>query len=171
MEEGKAVTKVSDVKELVQKGVKDPRKAFPHIRKLAESGDWKVREVAATALVEISKKRRREVVEEMLRWVEDDDQNVRRAAVEGLRDIARKEPNDIVAVLEKAKTDTSLYVKKSVANVLRNASKRNPDFVLSLCRTWLNLCNPNTNWIIRDGLRKLKKTRPNEVKEILEKLG
>lgn len=170
MEDAKVITKVSDVEQLVQKGVEGPRKAFPHIRKLAESENWKVREVAATTLVEISKKRRHEVVEEMSRWVEDDNQNVRRAAVEGLRDMARKEPNDIVAVLEKAKTDTSLYVKKSVANVLRNASKRNPDFVLNLCRTWLNLRNPNANWIIRNGLRKLKKTRPSEVKEVLEKL-
>jgi 3-methyladenine DNA glycosylase AlkC len=170
MNDAKVITKVSDVKQLVQKGVKDPRKAFPHIRRLAESEDWKAREVAATTLVEISKKRRREVVEEMLRWVEDVNQNVRRAAVEGLRDIARKEPNDIVAVLEKAKNDTSLYVKKSVANILRNAGKRNPDFVLNLCRTWLNLRNPNANWIIRKGLRKLEKTRPSEVKEVLEKL-
>lgn len=99
MEKAKIVTKVSDVKELVQKALEDPKEAFPYARKLAESEDWKVREVAATALVEISKKRRREVVEEALGWVEDDNENVRRAAVEGLRDIARKEPNDIVAVL------------------------------------------------------------------------
>lgn len=170
MEKAKIVTKVSDVKELVQTVLEDPKEAFPYVIKLAESEDWKVREVAATALVEISKKRRREVVEEALGWVEDDNENVRRAAVEGLRDIARKEPNDIVAVLEKAKTDTSLYLKKSVANVLRNANKRSPDFVLNLCRTWLNLRNPDTNWIIRNGLKKLKDTHPIEVEEILEKL-
>ena len=32
MDESKAVTKVSDVKELVRKGVKDPKEALTHIR-------------------------------------------------------------------------------------------------------------------------------------------
>jgi hypothetical protein len=64
MEKADAVTKVSDVKELVQTALEDPNEAFPYVKKLAESENWKVREVAAAALVEISKKKRREVVEE-----------------------------------------------------------------------------------------------------------
>ena len=53
------VTRVSEVKGIVQKGTKNPREAFSEIRKLAESEDWKVREVAATALGEKVKERNR----------------------------------------------------------------------------------------------------------------
>ncbi len=34
----------------MENGVKDAREAFAHVRNLAESEDWRVREVAATAL-------------------------------------------------------------------------------------------------------------------------
>jgi len=71
-------------------------------------------------------------------------------------------------IFEKLKTDSNLYVRKSVANVLRNASRKNPDFVLDLCKRWAVLKNSNTRWIIKDGLRKLKESRPKEAKEILD---
>jgi 3-methyladenine DNA glycosylase AlkC len=54
---------------------------------------------------------------------------------------------------------------------LRNASKRNPEFVLDLCKKWVLLKNPNTNWIIKEGLRKLKESHPKEVEEILNLLS
>ena len=86
------VTKVFDAKDIVEKGVTNPKAAFPEIRKLAESDDWKMREVAATVLVEISRKKPDEVIPEMTSWADDSDLNVRRAASEGLRLVARKNP-------------------------------------------------------------------------------
>jgi len=65
------VTKVEEVKNLVELGIKQPEEAFPEIKQLAQKDDWKVREVAASCLVEISKKRLQEVVAEMTAWVED----------------------------------------------------------------------------------------------------
>ena len=50
------VTKVSEVKDIVKKGIVTPQNTFSEIKKMAENDDWKVREVAATVLVEISKK-------------------------------------------------------------------------------------------------------------------
>ena len=51
-----AITKVSDVKDLLTQARQDPRKSFAAILKLASSKDWKEREVAATLLVEASKR-------------------------------------------------------------------------------------------------------------------
>ena len=82
------VTKVSDVKEIVKKGIANPRQAFPEIKALARSDDWAEREVSATALVEISKKQPDELIAEMLRWSKVQDPNVRRTASESLRHIA-----------------------------------------------------------------------------------
>ena len=164
------VRKVADVADLVAKGKDEPRRALPAVRRLAGSRDWQAREVAATVLVEISKKQADAVIEAMLVWAEDADVNVRRAASEGLRHLARVSPERIVPVLDQLMADESQYVKKSVANVLRNASKRHPEFVLSLCRRWSRSGNPHTHWIIRDGLRKLKETDPQAVDKIVAEL-
>ncbi|MBU3978083.1 HEAT repeat domain-containing protein [Patescibacteria group bacterium] len=165
------VTKVSDVKNIVKNGIQNPKSVFSQIRQMAESEDWKIREVAATALVEISKKKTDEVVEEMSNWAKDSNPNVRRTASEGLRDVARKNPDKVIAVLDKLKTDKDIYVKKSVANVLRNATRNSAEFVLNICLKWALLKNPDTNWIIKDGLRKAKTTNSKEVERILKSLA
>ncbi len=162
------VTKVWHGKDILQKGIADPRQAVPDIKALATSDDWSEREVAATALVKISKKQPDKVVAEMLIWSTDRDPNVRRTASEALRYLARKRPADILPVLENLKTDSNLYVRKSVANVLRNAGNYDPDFVLNVCSRCAALRNTNTKWIIKDGLRKLKTTRASEVDYILK---
>ncbi len=164
------VTKVADVRDIVKIGVVNPHNAFPKIKALASSDDWIKREVAATALVEISKKEPEKVVAEMLSWSQDSNPHVRRTSSEGLRHIARKHPAAVLTVLENLNTDSSLYVRKSVANVLRNAGNYDPDFVLEVCSRWAKLGDPNTNWIVKDGLRKLKQTRSMEVDTIIGSL-
>jgi DNA alkylation repair enzyme len=160
------VTKVGEVKNLVELGIKQPEEAFPKVKQLAQSDDWKAREVAATCLVEIGRKKTDEVIQEMMRWADDANPNVRRVSSEGLRGIVRRNPDKVLPVIGKLKTDDNLYVKKSVANVLRNASKYDSAFVFDLCTKWAKLNNQNTNWIIKDGMKKL----PTEEQERLKSL-
>ncbi|RLJ07988.1 MAG: hypothetical protein DRP16_02275, partial [Candidatus Aenigmatarchaeota archaeon] len=145
---------IDDVRDIIKKGIYSLHNALPEIRELASHKDWKKREDAATALVEISKKKEYEVVSEMIIWAEEKDPNIRRASSEGLRSVARRNPEKILPVIEKLKTDDSLYVRKSVAALLRAISKKNPEFVADLCRKWAKLKNKNTNWIIRQGIKK-----------------
>ncbi|HEY0429034.1 MAG TPA: HEAT repeat domain-containing protein [Pyrinomonadaceae bacterium] len=145
------------MKDIVRQAIDDPKQSFPVIMKLAMSEDWKEREVAATILVETGKKRPGQVIEEMFLWADHTNPNVRRTASEGLREIARRKPELILPILEKLKRDAHIYVKKSVANVLRNAGNYHPDFVLRICSEWAADKNPHTDWIIKDGLRKLRK--------------
>jgi len=163
------VTKVEEVKNLVELGIKQPEAAFPKIKQLAQSDDWKAREVAATCLVEISKKKTNEVIQEMLHWADDGNPNVRRTSSEGSRAIARRSLDKVLPVIEKLNKDNSLYVKKSVANVLRNASRYNPNFVSKLCQKWALLDNQNTNWIIKDGIKKLSPEQQEEVLSLIKK--
>jgi len=65
------VTKVSDVSDLLVQARQDPHQSFPAILKLAGSEDWKEREVAASLLVEASKKKPNEIVAEMIRWADN----------------------------------------------------------------------------------------------------
>jgi len=161
------ITKVSDIRPLVKRGIENPKKAFGEIKKLAASKDWKVREVAATALVEISKKKSEEVIKEAFRWAKNKDENIRRAASEGLRDIARKNPEKVLPVIEELKSDKNLYVKKSVANILRNASRKSLDFTFRVCQKWAKLKNPDTNWIIKAGMKKLSKEQQDKLKSLI----
>jgi 3-methyladenine DNA glycosylase AlkC len=165
------INKIADVPHLVPKGRASPDAAFGEILLLAASDSWQEREVAATALVEISKKHSEAVVAELLRWARSPDANIRRAASEGLRDLGRRTPDVVVPVLELLRADHALYVRKSVANVLRNAGKRHPEFVLNLCRRWAKVGDPLTDWVVKDGLRKLQESEPAQVKQIIRCLG
>ena len=86
---------------------------------LASSEDWQEREVAATILVEGSKKKLVEIVDEMILWASHPNPNIRRTASEGLRDVARKNPEIVLPVIVKLRDDPNIYVKKgSVAKII-----------------------------------------------------
>jgi 3-methyladenine DNA glycosylase AlkC len=161
------ITKASDVRHIIEASIRDLRQAFPTIMELAYSESWEEREVAATILVEASKKKPGEVVREMLFWADHPNPNVRRTASEGLRGVARRSPELVLPVLTKLKGDPHIYVKKSVANVLRNAGNYHPEFVLKVCEGWAAEGSPHTAWIIKDGLRKLRGKYPEKVGEIV----
>ncbi len=164
------IAKIHDIDELLARGRVEPDAVFPELRRLAASDQWQTREVAATALVEIGKRHPVAVLDTAQGWAKDHDANIRRAASEGLRGIVKVDPQAVRPVLETLRTDPELYVKKSVANVLRNASGKHPELVLSICRQWSRSSNPHTGWIVKEGLRKLKSSRPRDVAAILETL-
>jgi len=158
---------IDDVRGIIEQGIHSLSDALPGIRKLASHKDWKKREDAATALVEISKKKEDDIIREMIIWAGNKEPNIRRAASEGLRGVARRNPEKILPVFEKLKTDDSLYVKKSVAALLRAISKKNPEFLLDLCRKWARLKNKKTNWIIKQGIKKLSEEQQEELNSLL----
>ena len=164
------IAKVQDIKELLGRGRRDPDAVWPELKRLAASDQWQTREVAATALVEIGKRHPVTVLRTARRWAKDHDANVRRAASEGLRGIVKADPEAVRPVLEMLRTDPEVYVKKSVANVLRNASGKHPEFVLGICRQWARSGNRDTAWIVKDGLRKLRSSRPRDVALVLDML-
>ena len=164
------IAKIQDIKGLLDRGRRDPEAVFPELKRLAASDQWQTREVAATALVEIGKRHPAAVLELAGRWAKDRDTNIRRTASEGLRGIVKLDPEAVRPVLETLRADPELYVKKSVANVLRNASGKHPDFVLAICRQWSHSDSPHTWWIVKDGLRKLKASRPRDVAGVLKAL-
>jgi 3-methyladenine DNA glycosylase AlkC len=91
--------------------------------------------------------------------------NVRRWSSEGCRPrlpwamalpAFKKDPALILPILEALRADDSKFVQKSVANNLNDIAKDNPDIVLTFAEKWQG-SHPNTNWIIRHGLRTLLK--------------
>lgn len=165
------VTQIDDIKPLLLEGRRNPRAVFPRLRVLAGSDAWQEREVAATALVELAKRHPVAVLATAAKWALARDANLRRAASEGLRGLVQRDPAGVRPVLEVLRDDPDLYVKKSVANVLRNATRTQPDFVVHLCEEWATSANPDTRWIVRDGLRKMKTVRPQAASRILTSLA
>lgn len=161
------IARIQDIKPLLAEARANPQAAFPAIRELAASEQWQTREVAATALVEIGKHHQVAVLRQARLWARDRNGNVRRAASEGLRGIVKVDPESVRPVLESLNADSDLYVRKSVGNVLRNASGKHAEFVLDLCRRWARSPDARTQWIVKDGLRKLKASRPREVAAIV----
>ena len=162
------ISKVSDVPEVTREAIADLQRALPLVRKLAASSDWKEREVAATILVEASKKNAEGVLAAMGKWAGDPDPNIRRAASESLRGLARCDPARILPILDRLNDDESLYVRKSVASMLRNASGKHADFVLQVARRWARDASTRTQWVIREGLKKLRESHRDEVSRVLE---
>ena len=165
------INRISDIKPLLLEGRQDPNAVMTRLRALAASSSWQEREVAATALVELAKRHPDVILATAAKWAQARDANIRRAASEGLRGVVQREPERVRPILETLREDSDLYVKKSVANVLRNATRTQADFVVELCTEWARSTNPHTRWIIRDGLRKLKSTRPMDAIRILSFLA
>ena len=76
----------------------------------------------------------------------------------------------VLPVLTQLRGDSSLYVKKSVANLLRDGGKSQPALVLETAARWAADGDRHTDWIVKNGLKKLIETHPAQVKPILEQL-
>ncbi|MFZ2490541.1 MAG: DNA alkylation repair protein [Thermoanaerobaculia bacterium] len=168
---GPRIAKIADVPDLARDAMDDLGRALPRIRKLAASDGWTEREVAATVLVEVSRKKPDAVLEAMQAWARDRDPNIRRAASESMRSMARRDPMRVLPILEGLRADESLYVRKSVASMLRNASGKHPGFVLRVAQRWAKEFGPRTNRIIREGVKKLRRSHADEVAILLASLG
>ncbi len=99
------------------------------------------------------------------KWLTHSHPNVRRWISEGCRPRLpwapalpqfKQDPEPILQVLRALMKDNSKFVQKSVANNLNDISKDNPDTALSFAEENFDQ-NPNTNWILKHGLRGLLK--------------
>jgi 3-methyladenine DNA glycosylase AlkC len=161
------VKKLDDARDLLENGRADPSAVLPAIAELATSKVWQTREVAATLLVELSKRHPEVIAAACLEWAASNDEFLRRAAAEGLRGLASRRPELVWPVLELLRADDVLYVRKAVANVLRNASSKQPHEVLALAERWSRPPVASTYWILREGLRKLGPEHRGAVEAIL----
>lgn len=100
------------------------------------------------------------------KWLDHKHPHVRRWISEGCRPrlpwasalpIFKKDPSPLFEILTHLKSDDSKFVQKSVANNLNDIAKDHPDRVLDFTEKWIN-SHPNTNWILKHGLRGLLKS-------------
>ncbi|MEU9421178.1 DNA alkylation repair protein [Streptomyces sp. NPDC048272] len=120
-------------------------------------------------------------MERVARWAKSPSHNVRRLATEGVRPrlpwartltVFVKDPLPVLDILEPLRSDPSEYVRKSVANHLNDISKDSPDLALATALRWLEESpTPETDWIVKHGLRTLVKKGDQQALAILGATG
>ena len=100
------------------------------------------------------------------KWFDHKHPHVRRWISEGCRPRLpwanalpkfKTDPSPILEILTHLRADDSKFVQKSVANNLNDIAKDHPDRVLDFAEKWID-SHPNTNWILKHGLRTLLKS-------------
>jgi len=106
-----------------------------------------------------------ESMSQMFTWSNSKNHHIRRLSSEGSRPrlpwastLKRFiiDPTPSLLILENLKNDNSEYVRKSVANHLNDISKDHPELILKIGNNWYGN-SPETNWIVKHGLRTLLK--------------
>lgn len=111
------------------------------------------------------KKYSKETMSRMKQWAKSDNFHLRRLASEGCRpklpwaaklDLYIENPRPVFTILNILKREEVMFVKKSVANNLADYFKVNPQAAYGLVEKWENVDDPNTRWIIKHSMRKVK---------------
>lgn len=137
-------------------------------RRFAVDSNMNVREIAWLSLRPYTMSDLQEAIRLFKPWAIDGHEGMRRCAIEGTRPrgvwcfhhpVLKKDPSPALALLDKVKSDPSRYVRNAVGNWLNDASKSRPDWVRALCSAWKTMSpTPETAYIVKRGLRTLKKT-------------
>lgn len=136
-------------------------------RRFAADGNMGVREVAWGMFRPFLEDDLDGALERLGVWVRDGDPRIRRCAVEGTRprgvwtrhlESMKRNPTLGLCLLEVVRSDESRYVQLSVANWLNDASKSDPGWAVSVGQRWVRESGtPSTRWLVRHGLRTLRK--------------
>ncbi len=112
---------------------------------------------------------------EVVKLKEDPNENVRRAFVEATRprgvwvehiSFLKDEPVYLYPHLQKLLNDKSEYVKTAIANSINDISKDHKDIAIEWCKEWRNMYGDKIQWIIKQGLRWLRKQGNLKVMEL-----
>ncbi|MCU0713040.1 MAG: DNA alkylation repair protein [Pirellula sp.] len=148
---------------------KFPRK-LAWIKPFADADNAGLREIAWISLRQDVISQPVECIQALIPWTGSRNERLRRFASEITRPCGvwapycptlRETPELAIELLEPLMSDDSKYVRDSVANWLNDASKTKPDWVKQTTQRWLVQSNtPETNYIVRRGLRTIVKNEP-----------
>jgi 3-methyladenine DNA glycosylase AlkC len=120
------------------------------------------------------------VLRRVKQWSKDANVHVRRLSSEGIRirlpwaaksTVFLEHYPDCAAILSNLRFDTEKFVQKSVGNNINDLLKENEQLGMDLIHTWINQkMASETKWIIRHGLRTLRKKNRGSALALLSQL-
>lgn len=120
------------------------------------------------------------VLRHVKQWSKDANVHVRRLSSEGIRirlpwavksTVFLEHYQDCAAILSNLRFDTEKFVQKSVGNNINDLLKENEQLGMELINAWINKkMTPETKWIIRHGLRTLRKKNSQSAFALLSQL-
>jgi 3-methyladenine DNA glycosylase AlkC len=124
--------------------------------------------------------RPKKLIPHLKRWSKDASVHVRRLSSEGIRIrlpwaaksiVFLEHFKDCAAILSNLRYDPEKFVQKSVGNNINDLLKENEQLGMELIRAWMRQrMTPETQWIIRHGLRTLRKKNHENALALLSQL-
>ena len=139
---------------IIWRGYKHNKKETKEILlKIADSGNWEVREYAAGAFINVLNENP-DLYKTILQWAKHTSENVRRAVV--FSALAYSDKNDIsklknaFEILEPLMSDASVYVKKNLGPFILGSHLANhhTEEVTAQLKKWLKIKNEHAKWNI-----------------------
>jgi 3-methyladenine DNA glycosylase AlkD len=140
---------------------------------LNDISDWEIcDQLALRVIVNLAVQNQKEVFSLMNQWISSENKWIRRLAIATLPPYIRaRETESKVCLnfLDKIMHEKDRDVKKAIGWALREISKKDPKSVFEFLQKWIKVKDENTEWIIKEGMRKLQKEKQEEIKSLLVK--
>ncbi len=104
-------------------------------------------------------------------WVFSENKWIRRLAIATIPPYIRAKRDEAkvcLNLLDKVMEENDKDVKKAVGWALREITKKDAKSVLDFLSKWARVKNKNTQWIIKDGMKKLPKEAQNNLKVLMK---
>ena len=157
---------------MAEYGITYPEKVFDFFIKAGGSGQWEVREFAASGFRRIIKPNCDVALPWLSQCTQNENPNVRRFTSETLRPVVENRwlndaPHPSLEILRLLFCESHPYPRTSVGNNLSDLSHRNPDLILPVVQDLVASGNKNSYWIAYRACRNMVKREPERIMDIL----
>ena len=136
---------------------------------LEDISDWEIcDQLALKTMVNLAVSNREDTFSLLNRWIESPNKWLRRLAVATIPPYIRARNEESMFCLEfldKTMKEKDKDVKKAVAWALREISKKDPEAVFNFLMRWKEYKDKNTEWIIKEGMKKLSEEQKRRLKQ------
>ncbi len=152
------------------------KKEYEHTKQfvieiLSDISDWEIcDQLALRVIVNLAVQNQKEIFSLMKQWTKSKNKWIRRLAVATIPPYirAKKSESEIcLEFLDQVMREEDKDVKKAAGWALREISKKDPESVFEFLKKWAKEEDKNTTWIIKEGMKKLKKEQQNELRVLM----
>ena len=134
---------------------------------LNDINDWEIcDQIALRIIVNLAIQNQKDIFSLMEEWKQSDNKWLRRLAVATIPPYIRAKKHEskiCLNFLDNLMKEQDKDVKKAIGWALREITKKDPESVFKFLWKWTKTSNKNTNWIIKEGMKKLPQDKQKEL--------